>query len=93
MNIDDISTFEKFLSDKNISLFQSFIDKFYELGYVDEDFVDVIDVIENIMNIEKDFDVYITDDLGEKFLDKKLIEIKLLFTPYIRENKLKELGL
>jgi len=89
MNIDDISTFEKFLSDKNIS----FINKFYELGYVDEDFVDVIDVIENIMNIEKDFDVYITDDLGEKFLDKKLIEIKLLFKPYIRENKLKELGL
>ena len=87
--INDISTLNSFFLEKNMD----FIQLFYNLGYLDEDFVDVIDVIEVIMDIEKKYDLIITDDLSEIFMDKTLLEIKLKFIPYIREKKLNDLGI
>jgi|688.fasta_scaffold552524_2 hypothetical protein len=87
--INDISTLNSVFLEKNID----FIKPFYNLGYVDGDFVDVIDVIEVIMDIEKKYDLIITDDLSEIFMDKTLSEIKLKFIPYIREKKLNDLGI
>ena len=78
--INDISTLNSVFLEKNID----FIQLLYNLGYLDEDFVDVIDVIEVIMDIEKKYDLIITDDLSEIFMDKTLSEIKLKFIPYIR---------
>ena len=45
------------------------------------------------MDIEKKYDLIITDDLSEIFMDKTLLEIKLKFIPYIREKKLNDLGI
>lgn len=87
--INDISTLNSVFLEKNID----FIQLLYNLGYLDEDFVDVIDVIEVIMDIEKKYDLIITDDLSEIFIDKTLSEIKLKFIPYIREKKLNDLGI
>ena len=87
--INDISTLNSVFLEKNID----FIQLLYNLGYLDEDFVDVIDVIEVIMDIEKKYDLIITDDLSEIFMDKTLSEIKLKFIPYIREKKLNDLGI
>ena len=89
MKINDISTLNSVFLEKNID----FIQLLYNLGYLDDDFVDVIDVIEVIMDIEKKYDLIITDDLSEIFMDKTLSEIKLKFIPYIREKKLNDLGI
>ncbi len=52
--------------------------------------VDDLDLIETIMNIEKEYDCEIPDDLGEKILSENP---QPLMKSYLRNSRLEELGI
>jgi acyl carrier protein len=53
--------------------------------------VDELDCVEIIMELEKILDIVITDDVCEYFISENIKPI--IFTQYIRNKKIEELGL
>lgn len=102
-SINTKEEFIQFIATNNISLEQIVKDRcdvdwdynsktFYEMG------LDDLDVVEVIMDIEKCYDCFITDELcGELGIlgssDKKYINPNDLIVSVVRDRKLKELGL
>ena len=103
MTINTKKEFIKFLSINNVSLEQIIKERcnadwdynaktFQEMG------LDDLDIVEVIMDIEKDYDCLITDEfcseLGALGSDKKeYINPNDLIVSVVRDRKLKELGL
>ena len=103
MTINTKEEFIQFLSIKNISLERIVkercnVDWDYNVKTFDEMGVDDLDIVEIIMDIEKNYDCFITDEFcGELGIlgssDKNYINPNDLIISVIRDRKLKELGL
>ena len=103
MTINTKEEFIQFLSIKNISLERIVkercnVDWDYNVKTFDEMGVDDLDIVEIIMDIEKNYDCFITDEfcgeLGILGSDKKeYINPNDLIVSVVRDRKLKELGL
>lgn len=85
-SIEDLS---KFFVDNNID----FLAQIKDLGYSDVDFVDIMDILQIILDIEKDYNISINDEVLNLLIDKEYNIIKSYFINEVRNKKLNDLGI
>ena len=95
MEIKTIHELTELLYPKTIeNIIREHIDDLFEWDYCAKTFyemnLDDLDIIEVIMNIEKEYDCSIPDELGEYMLS---VDPQLLMRSYTRNKRIEELGL
>lgn len=84
-----IEELSKFFIDNNID----FLYQIKNFGYSEGDFVDIMDIIQIILDIEKDYNISVSDGVMNLLIDKEYSIIKSYFINEVRDKKLKELGI
>ena len=95
MEIKTIHELTELLYPKTIeNIIREHIDDLFEWDYCVKTFyemnLDDLDIIEVIMNIEKEYDCLIPDELGEYMFS---MDPQLLMRSYTRNKRIEELGL
>jgi len=84
-----IEELSKFFIDNNID----FLYQIKNFGYSEGDFVDIMDIIQIILDIEKDYNISVSDGVMNLLIDKEYSIIKSYFINEVRDKKLNELGI
>jgi hypothetical protein len=84
-----IEELSKFFIDNNID----FLSQIKNFGYSEGDFVDIMDIIQIILDIEKDYNIGVSDGVMNLLIDKEYSIIKSYFINEVRDKKLNELGI
>jgi hypothetical protein len=84
-----IEELSKFFIDNNID----FLYQIKNFGYSEGDFVDIMDIIQIILDIEKDYNISVSDGVMNLLIDKEYNIIKSYFINEVRDKKLNELGI
>ena len=84
-----IEELSKFFIDNNID----FLSQIKNFGYSEGDFVDIMDIIQIILDIEKDYNISVSDAVMNLLIDKEYSIIKSYFINEVRDKKLNELGI
>lgn len=87
--INTIEELSKFFIDNNID----FLSQIKNFGYSEGDFVDIMDIIQIILDIEKDYNISVSDGVMNLLIDKEYSIIKSYFINEVRNKKLNELGI
>jgi hypothetical protein len=87
--INTIEELSKFFIDNNID----FLSQIKNFGYSEGDFVDIMDIIQIILDIEKDYNISVSDGVMNLLIDKEYSIIKSYFINEVRDKKLNELGI
>lgn len=84
-----IEELSKFFIDNNID----FLSQIKNFGYSEGDFVDIIDIIQIILDIERDYNISVNDAVMNLLIDKEYNTIKSYFINDVRDKKLNDLGI
>ena len=84
-----IEELSKFFIDNNID----FLAQIKNFGYSEGDFVDIMDILQIILDIEKDYNISVSDGVMNLLIDKEYNIIKSYFINEVRDKKLNELGI
>ena len=84
-----IEELSKFFIDNNID----FLAQIKNFGYSEGDFVDIMDILQIILDIEKDYNISINDEVLNLLIDKEYNIIKSYFINEVRNKKLNDLGI
>ena len=84
-----IEELSKFFIDNNID----FLYQIKNFGYSEGDFVDIMDIIQIILDIERDYNISVSDGVMNLLIDKEYNIIKSYFINEVRDKKLNELGI
>ncbi len=84
-----IEELSKFFIDNNID----FLSQIKNFGYSEGDFVDIMDIIQIILDIEKDYNISVSDGVMNLLIDKEYSIIKSYFINEVRDKKLNDLGI
>ena len=87
--INTIEELSKFFIDNNID----FLSQIKNFGYSEGDFVDIIDIIQIILDIESDYNISVNDAVMGLLIDKEYNTIKSYFINEVRNKKLNDLGI
>ena len=87
--INTIEELSKFFIDNNID----FLSQIKNFGYSEGDIVDIMDIIQIILDIERGYNISVNDAVMNLLIDKEYNIIKSYFINEVRDKKLKELGL
>lgn len=87
--INTIEELSKFFIDNNID----FLSQIKNFGYSEGDFVDIIDIIQIILDIERDYNISVNDAVMGLLIDKEYNTIKSYFINDVRDKKLNDLGI
>ena len=87
--LNTIEELSKFFIDNNID----FLSQIKNFGYSEGDIVDIMDIIQIILDIERDYNISVNDAVMNLLIDKEYNIIKSYFINEVRNKKLKELGL
>lgn len=84
-----IEELSKFFIDNNID----FLSQIKNFGYSEGDFVDIMDIIQIILDIERDYNISVNDAVMGLLIDKEYNTIKSYFINDVRDKKLNDLGI
>lgn len=84
-----IEELSKFFIDNNID----FLSQIKNFGYSEGDFVDIMDIIQIILDIERDYNISVNDAVMNLLIDKEYSIIKSYFINEVRNKKLNDLGI
>lgn len=84
-----IEELSKFFIDNNID----FLAQIKNFGYSEGDFVDIMDILQIILDIEKDYNISVSDGVMNLLIDKEYNIIKSYFINEVRNKKLNDLGI
>lgn len=84
-----IEELSKFFIDNNID----FLSQIKNFGYSEGDFVDIMDIIQIILDIERDYNISVNDAVMDLLIDKEYNTIKSYFINEVRNKKLNDLGI
>lgn len=87
--INTIEELSKFFIDNNID----FLSQIKNFGYSEGDFVDIMDILQIILDIEKDYNISVNDAVMNLLIDKEYNIIKSYFINEVRNKKLSDLGI
>ena len=87
--INTIEELSKFFIDNNIY----FLAQIKNFGYSEGDFVDIMDILQIILDIEKDYNISVSDGVMNLLIDKEYNIIKSYFINEVRNKKLNDLGI
>lgn len=87
--INTIEELSKFFIDNNID----FLGKINNLGYSKGDIVDIMDIIGIILDIEREYNISVSDGVMDLMIDKEYNIIKSYFINEVRNKKLNDLGI
>jgi len=87
--INTIEELSKFFIDNNID----FLSQIKNFGYSEGDFVDIMDIIQIILDIERDYNINVNDAVMDLLIDKEYNTIKSYFINEVRNKKLNDLGI
>jgi len=87
--INTIEELSKFFIDNNID----FLSQIKNFGYSEGDFVDIMDIIQIILDIERDYNISVNDAVMNLLIDKEYSIIKSYFINEVRNKKLNDLGI
>lgn len=87
--INTIEELSKFFIDNNID----FLSQIKNFGYSEGDFVDIMDIIQIILDIERDYNISVNDAVMNLLIDKEYNIIKSYFINEVRNKKLNDLGI
>ncbi len=87
--INTIEELSKFFIDNNID----FLSQIKNFGYSEGDFVDIMDILQIILDIERDFNISVNDAVMNLLIDKEYNIIKSYFINEVRNKKLNDLGI
>jgi hypothetical protein len=87
--INTIEELSKFFIDNNID----FLAQIKNFGYSEGDFVDIMDILQIILDIERDFNISVNDAVMNLLIDKEYNIIKSYFINEVRNKKLNDLGI
>ena len=87
--INTIEELSKFFIDNNID----FLGEIRKLGHSEGDFVDIMDILQIILDIERDYNISVNDAVMNLLIDKEYNIIKSYFINEVRNKKLNELGI
>ena len=80
--INTIEELSKFFIDNNID----FLSQIKNFGYSEGDFVDIIDIIQIILDIESDYNISVNDAVMGLLIDKEYNTIKSYFINEVRNK-------
>ena len=84
-----IEELSKFFIDNNID----FLSQIKNFGYSEGDFVDIMDILQIILDIERDYNISVNDGVMNLLIDKEYNIIKSYFINEVRNKKLNDLGI
>ena len=84
-----IEELSKFFIDNNID----FLSQIKNFGYSEGDFVDIMDILQIILDIERDYNISVNDAVMNLLIDKEYNIIKSYFINEVRNKKLNDLGI
>lgn len=87
--INTIEELSKFFIDNNID----FLSQIKNFGYSEGDFVDIMDILQIILDIERDYNISVNDAVMNLLIDKEYNIIKSYFINEVRNKKLNDLGI